>query len=85
MLKTIIKATKGDEVIFEKDYLTMCHRLDLSYNYTKMNKFPFEYKGWTFSKIIIDDISKYYDSFTKNELAEIIRIAKGNKKTGLKP
>jgi len=70
MLKTIIQATKGEEVIFEKDYLTMCHRLDLSYNYTKMNKFPFEYKGWTFSKIIIDCEQKIvynHDLFVKTD------------------
>jgi len=75
MLKTIIKVEKGNKIIFESNFVAICRRLNISYNATKMKKFPFTYREWTFSKIIIGDIPKNFDSFSKKELAEIMEIS----------
>jgi len=75
MRKTIIQAEKGAEKIFETDYKATCNRLKISYNASKMKKFPFTYKGWNISKIRIEDHIKNFEKHSKKEITEILEVA----------
>lgn len=50
-LNNIIILTCGDVREFWTSLVLLCEaHPEFSYHYIKKNKFPFEYKGWTFEK-----------------------------------
>lgn len=61
-LMNIIILSRGDLREYWSSLVLLCEaHPEFSYHYIKRNKFPFEYKGWTFEKEAINQVKQSGD------------------------